>query len=261
MPPKVFLFAIGAVLVAVTALGQTVTISNTEQQSGFNGYTQGNDPSHNTALITTNPFNFTGQPQLSSISSISITLTIYDGDTGFGPNGLNDTPYPPDGINHGDDDDFINTLHLHLDGIETANVPSSGTATSPSLLLNGFNNRNESTGINENFITLTISGAPDNSAAILAALQDGTLLAQVFDAGFTDRNNSSQNSFVIPGYHYDDAAGAFDTSAPIFATLSITGLEAVPEPSSAALISLATVAAFGAAVLKRKQATKPRHLI
>src|SRR5437868_13188396 len=106
---KLVSLALAIVSCASVLCAQMVTISDTEQQSNFNGYTQGNDPSHNTAPITTNPFNFTGQSQLSSITSISITLTIFDGDTGFGSNGTDDTPYPPDEVTHGDDDDFINT--------------------------------------------------------------------------------------------------------------------------------------------------------
>ncbi|MFL6513681.1 MAG: hypothetical protein ACJ8M1_01515 [Chthoniobacterales bacterium] len=214
---------------------QTVTISDTEQQSGFNGYTQGNDPNHNTAPITANPFNFTGQTQLSSISSISITLTIFDGDTGLGPNATNDTPYPPDGTTHADDDDFVNTLHLHLNGIETANLPSSGTATPPALLLNGFSNWDPNTPVSQGFIRLTISGTPANATAILNSLQSGTIAAQLFDAGFADRSNSSQNTLALPAFQFNDMTGMFDTSMPIFATLSITGIP-VPEPSPVALL-------------------------
>src|SRR5436190_23285649 len=113
MARKLLTFA-GILLLCATLAGAQTTISNSQQQSNFNGYTQGNDPTHNTAPITTNPFDFAGAPQFSNISSISITLTIFDGDTGFGNNGMDDTPYPPDGVTHGDDDDFINTFHLHL---------------------------------------------------------------------------------------------------------------------------------------------------
>jgi hypothetical protein len=238
---RLSIIGLTAAIVCLTgsfALSQgTVTLSDTEQQSGFNGYTQGNDPGHNTAPITSNPFNFTGQTQLSSITSISITLTIFDGDTGLGPNGMNDTPYPPDGTTHADDDDFVNTLHLHLNGIETANVPGSGTATPPSMLLNGFNNWDPNTPVSQGFITRTITGTPDNAAAILNSLQTtGTISAQLFDAGFTDRNNSSQNTLAIPAFQFNDATGMFDTNEPIFATLSITGIP-IPEPSSIQLIA------------------------
>ena len=227
---------IGACLLSGAVVAQqTVTISDTEQQSGFNGYTQGNDPNHNTAAITANPFDFTGQTQLSSISSISITLTIFDGDTGLGTNGINETPYPPDGTTHGDDDDFVNTLHLHLNGIETANVPASGTTAPPSLLLNGFSNWDPNTPISQGFIRLTLTGTPDNAAAILSSLQNGTIAAQLFDAGFTDRTNSSQNTLAIPAFEFNDMTGMFDPSKPIFATLSITGMP-IPEPSPITLL-------------------------
>jgi hypothetical protein len=228
----------------------TVTLSDSEQQSGFNGYTQGNDPTHNTAPITTNPFNFTGQTQFSSITSISLTLTIFDGDTGLGPNGVNDTPYPPDGTTHADDDDFVNTLHLHLNGIETANVPASGTAAPPSLLLNGFNNWDPNTPISQGFITRTVTGTPDNATAILNSLQSsGTISAQLFDAGFTDRSNSSQNTLALPAFQFNDATGMFDTNEPIFATLSITGVP-IPEPSGTQLVIAGVM--LGLAALARK---------
>jgi hypothetical protein len=232
---------------------QPVTISDTEQQSGFNGYTQGNDPNHNTASITTNPFNFTGQAQLSSISSVSITLTMFDGDTGLGQNGTNDTPYPPDGTTHGDDDDFINTLHLHLNGIETVNV---GAAPPPPLLLNGFNNWDPNTPVSQGFIRLTITGSPDNAADILSSLQNGTVNAQVFDAGFTDRTNSSQNTLAIPAFQFNDSTGSFDTSKPIFATLSITGVAAVPEPNAVALVIATGVVGSCVAVGRQRLARK-----
>ena len=223
---------------------QTLTLSDTEQQSNFNGYTQGNDPNHNTAPITTQPFHFTGQAQLASITSVSITLTIFDGDTGLGLNGIDDTPYPPDGTTHGDDDDFINTLHLRLDGIDTANVP--GSASPPaSLLLNGFNSYDPNTPIPQGFITRTITGMPDNAAAILAALQDGTLIAQIFDAGFTDRSNSSQNGFVVPSTQYQSAT-------PIFATLAITGTT-VPEPGTLTWIGAAAMGALGVMARQRRK--------
>jgi hypothetical protein len=107
-------------------------------------------------------------------------------------------------------------------------VPSSGTATPPSLLLNGFNNWDPNTPIQTGFISLTITGTPANIPALLGQLNsNGTLFAEVFDAGFTDRTNSSQNAFVIPSTQ-------FQSSTQIFATLSITGV-AVPEPSAALL--------------------------
>lgn len=192
---------------------QGVTISNTQLQSNFNGGTGAGQ----TASIAANPFDFTGQPQLLNIQTISITMTMIDGDTGLGANGVVDTPYPPDGNQYADDDFDANSLSLQLDGINLA----------PQLLLNGFNNYDPSTPLAaSDFVTLTITGTPSASqtAAILAALQDGTLLANVLDA--TGASNS--NGFEIPNTQIDHAT-------QIFTTLSITGT-AVPEPATFVLL-------------------------
>ena len=203
--------ALGATMSILPVQG--VTISNTQLQSNFNGGTGAGQ----TASIAANPFDFTGQPQLLNIQTISITMTMIDGDTGLGANGVVDTPYPPDGNQFGDDDFDVNSLSLQLDGINLA----------PQLLLNGFNNYDPSTPLAaSDFVTLTITGTPSASqtAAILAALQDGTLLANVLDA--TGASNS--NGFEIPNTQIDHAT-------QIFTTLSITGT-AVPEPATFVLL-------------------------
>lgn len=203
--------ALGATMSILPVQG--VTISNTQLQSNFNGGTGAGQ----IAPIAANPFNFTGQPQLLNIQTISITMTMIDGDTGLGPNGVVDTPYPPDGNQFGDDDFDVNSLSLQLDGINLA----------PELLLNGFNSYDPSAPLAaSDFVTLTLTGTPSASeaAAILTALQDGTLVANVLDA--TGVPNS--NGFEVPNTQIDH-------TTQIFTTLSITGT-AVPEPATFALL-------------------------
>jgi hypothetical protein len=206
-----------------------VTISSTVLQSNFNGATGAGE----TAPIAATAFDFTGQQQLSNIQSISITFTVIDGDTGLGPNGMNDTPFPPDGNQHGDDDFDVNSWTLRLDMIDVG----------PNLLLNGFNSYDNSQPLAaSDFVTRTITGAPANAAAILAALQgDQQLVAQVFDS----TGISMSNGFEIPNTEIDH-------STPLSATLSITGT-AIPEPS---VTSLLIIAAGFISASKLKQITK-----
>ncbi|HJT81967.1 MAG TPA: PEP-CTERM sorting domain-containing protein [Chthoniobacterales bacterium] len=210
---KVLAGLFAALLTAQVSLAQT-TITSTQLQSNFNGGTGAGQ----SAPITAAPFDFSSQPQLLSIDSISLTFTMIDGDTGFGPNGINDTPYPPDGNPHGDDDFDVNSLSLRLDGIDP------GT----NFLLNGFTSF-ESPLDSGDFVTVTFTGAPSNSAALLGALQDGFISATVFDS--TGVANS--NGFQIPNTE-------FDHSTPLNASLSFTGTP-VPEP--------ATILLFGAGAL------------
>lgn len=213
-----------AALASICAIGsaEAVTITSQVLQSNFNGATGAGQ----TAPIGASSFNFASQPQLLDIQSISITLTLIDGDTGLGPNGLNETPYPPDGATHGDDDFDVNSLSLQLDGIDLA----------ANLLLNGFNNYDTNFALSaSDFVTLTITGTPSASqaAALLTALQDGQLSAFVLDS--TGLANS--NGFQIPNT-------LIDRTTPLYTTLSITGT-AIPEPSTFALLGLvAAVAIF-----------------
>lgn len=205
-----------AMVAMSAAAAPGITISSQVLQSNFNGATGAGQ----TAAIGANPFDFSAQPQLLDIQSISITLTIIDGDTGLGPNGIVDTPYPPDGSAHGDDDFDVNSLSLQLDGVDLA----------ASLLLNGFNNYDSSMALTAgDFVTLTITGTPTaaQASAILTALQDGQLSAFVLDS--TGIANS--NGFQIPNT-------LIDRTTPLFATLSLTGT-AIPEPSSMALMLVA----------------------
>ena len=215
--------AFTALLAAVDFAHAQTTISSMQLQSNFNGGTG----SGQSAPITASAFDFTSQPQLLSIDSISITLTIIDGDTGFGPNGTNDTPYPPDGDPHGDDDFDVNSLSLRLDGIDP------GT----NFLLNGFTSFQDPLDASD-FVTVTFTGAPANSAALLGALQDGSVTASVFDS--TGVANS--NGFQIPNTE-------FDHSTPLFATLSFTG---TPIPEASTMV-LAAAGALLAVISRRRR--------
>lgn len=201
----------GALLLSAAVQAQ-VTISSTFLQSNFNGGIGTGE----TAAIAASAFDFTGQSQLLSISSISITLTMIDGDTGLGANGLNETPFPPpgDGTEFGDDDFDVNSFTLRLDGIYAGQ----------NLLLNGFDSYDDTTEFGQkDFITRTITGSPENMSALLAALQDGLLSATVYDSTGISRSNG----LVIPNTQ-------FDRITPAYTTLSITGMP-IPEPSSLAL--------------------------
>ncbi len=196
------------------AHAQTVTITSTQQQSNFNGGIGAGE----TAAITAAAFDFGSQPKLMSIDSITITLTVFDGDTGLGPNGLVDTPYPPPGddVQYGDDDFDVNSFSLVLDGINLGQ----------SFLLNGLDSKVDpnTPPSQADFVTRTITGNASDMNALLLALQDGFLTASIFDS----TGLSKSNGIVIPGHD-------FQSTNPIFATLSITGTP-IPEPSTSALL-------------------------
>ena len=224
----------GVIALACASLGfaQTVTITSTQQQSDFNGGIGAGE----TAAITASAFDFASQPKLMSIDSITLTLTVFDGDTGLGPNGVVDTPYPPPGddTQYGDDDFDVNSFSLVLDGINLGQ----------SFLLNGFDSKvdpNEPPS-QADFVTRTITGNASDMNALLLALQDGLLTASILDS----TGDSRSNGIVIPGHD-------FHSSNPIFATLSITGT-AIPEPSSSALILATSLLAAGVFYLQKHRA-------
>ena len=231
--------ALGALLGVATlgcsclAQSQTVTITATQQQSNFNGGIGAGE----TAAITAAAFNFGSQPRLTSIDSITITLTVFDGDTGLGPNGIVDTPYPPPGddTQYGDDDFDVNSFSLVLDGINLGQ----------SFLLNGFDSKADpdTPPSQADFVTRTITGNASDMNALLLALQDGSLTASIFDS----TGDSKSNGIVIPGHD-------FNSTNPIFATLSITGTP-IPEPSTSALITGGL--SLAAAVFSRRRHRGP----
>ncbi len=189
----------------------TATVTNTQLQSNFNGATGAGQ----TAAIAANPFAFSSLPAFTSITSVSITFTVIDGDTGLGSNGVDDTPYPPpgDGTQYGDDDFDVNSWTLELNGINLGQ----------NLLLNGYNAYDNSHPVQaSDFVTVTTTGTPANAAALLAALKTGSLTALVYDS----TGVSQSNGFLIPNT-------LIDHTTPLNATLSLTGT-VVPEPSASA---------------------------
>ena len=205
MQSRILLAILASAALIHSSYGQSITISDDARQSGFSGDVFGPTPPANggaTAPINADgstaqpadPFTFIGVGAFTSIDSISITLTIFDGNTG-----------------PGEADE--NALTLALDGIDTG------------IALNGFLGGEE--------ITLTISGTPNNAAAILAALQaDGMLNARIFDS--TGSAVLAQNDLTVPA---SDVGGD-----PYLTTLSITQ---VPEPGTVGLVGAGLMLVVG----------------
>ncbi|MEY2541672.1 MAG: serralysin [Verrucomicrobiota bacterium] len=167
----------------LTTSGQT--ISSTVAQSGAfdsgiggpgtNGSSGMNDPVPITGTTlngitnpSANPYDFTGQNYagLSSIDNIQVTLTVFDGNSGFS----------------GPVEDFdFNNLTFGLAGFDTG------------IKLNGFS----SASIDGSDITLTFfSSSISNAPQILAVLQaTGTLTGSIIDAtGLPDSNGMTLSS-------------------------------------------------------------------
>jgi hypothetical protein len=152
-----------------------------------------------TAIAQPYDFAAQGYANLTSIDSISVMLTVNNGMSGVG-------------------EVDENNLTLALDGIDTG------------IKLNGF--------LGNQLVTLTLSGAPNNGAAILAALQaDGQLVGSIIDAA------PGNNAFV-------GLTGVLDTALDITGTLSNGGGPA-PVPLPAAVL-LAPLGAAGATRLARR---------
>ena len=201
---------LGLMAARPTALcaGMMATVSNTQLQSNFNGATGAGQ----TAPIAAQAFTFSALPAFTDIVSVSITFTVIDGDTGLGPNGIDDTPYPPpgDGTQYGDDDFDVNSWTLELNGINLGK----------GLLLNGYNAYDNSKPLAESdFVTVTTTGSPANAGALLTALDTGALSALIYDS----TGASQSNGFEVPNTE-------IDRTTPLYATLSITG-DVVPEPA------------------------------
>ena len=162
--------AVGAM--AWSASAAPITLTSTVDQSGQTVVQGGGSY----PLTGASPYDYTAQPyaQLVSIDSITVTLTISDGDSGPGEFDFND-------------------LTLGLDGINTG------------LKLNNF--------LNNNIVTQTLSQLPvPLQAQILAALQaDGKLVGTVIDSdadgqltapdfiGFPSANGNIQTTLDIAG--------------------------------------------------------------
>ena len=185
---------------ASTASAATLTVSATTAQSGFAGTTLPDTP------LTDGAYDFAGQNfnQLISIDTISITLTVNDGDTGLGE------------IDH-------NNWHLALDGIDTG------------LVLNGFSANN--------IVTLTLNN-PNNSGALLAALQsDGMLVGSIIDA-----DTQTPNFIALPGL--------IDTTLDLTGTLRDNGGGPNPIPLPAAALVAPLAAGVAGAFARRFRKTR-----
>lgn len=154
------------------------------------------------------PYDFTSQGygSLVSLDGLSVMLTLNNGQTGAGE--LDE-----------------NNLTLALDGIDTG------------IKLNGF--------LANNLVTLTLTGAPANAAAILAALQaDGKLVGSIVDSA------PGNNGFVgLPG--------VLDTSLDLTGTVrdgNGGGPNPVPLPAAVLLAPLGAAAATR--VARRLRAVK-----
>ena len=149
--------ALATIAAAGTASAAQITISSVVPQSGHADFTLANTP----LTGASNPYDFAGMDyaSLTSIDSITVTLTVQDGDT------------VPETI------DFDNWT-LALDGIDTG------------LKLNGFPG-------NVAILTQTLTqDSPANASALLAALQtDGQLIGSIIDSDPGD--NSITLPFVI----------------------------------------------------------------
>jgi hypothetical protein len=144
---------------------------------GTNGSSGTNDPVAITGTTlngitnpTANPYDFTGQnfAGLSSIDNIQVTLTVFDGNSGF-----SGTPA---------DFDF-NNLSFGLAGFDTG------------IKLNGFS----AASIDGSDITLTFSSSSiSNAPQILAVLQaTGTLTGSIIDA----TGNPDSNGMTLSSQH------------------------------------------------------------
>ncbi len=139
----------------LSASAAPVTISALNQENGvFYNQTTGGNYGFTSGL----GFDFTGQSNLTTLTDITVTLTIADGDSDIGE------------FDHGN-------LFLTLDGINTG------------LVLDGFTGSAQ-------IVTLTLNVTnPGTAAAILLALADGKLTGGVLD---TDADGPAGNTIGFP---------------------------------------------------------------
>ncbi len=237
--------------VLTSAVQQSGATDNTSANAvpGTNGSSGQGDPVAITGSSTTgptgtvtdpagNPWTFSSAQvsSLQSISAISITMTVFDGDSGSNQS------------NPGGNFDFNNlTLGLGLPGVLTT---AGGQMVDTGIHLNGF----DSALINGSDITLTITGSVSNgtlsssaAAALLSLLQSpayqGSLSGLILDStGLPNTNGMTLSSTYAT-------------------TLTITGA-AVPEPGTTALLISGLL--FGSGVFWRKKKSavlKPTFLL
>jgi len=248
---KLIYLSVFALSIAVLAPAHGLTITSAVTQSGAkndgavggigtNGASGQNDPVPITGTITStgapngtvinpagNPYTFSAAQynQLQTINSISVTLTVFDGDSGNNQTG---------GANF----DLNNlTLGLGAPGVLTT---AGGQMIDTGIKLNGF----DSAIVNGSDITLTLTGSigagtlnPSTAAAVLALLQSPT-------------SNGQLSGLILDSTGAPDSNG-MTLSENFSTTLSITGT-AVPEPSSIALLGFGTMSAGGMLVRRRK---------
>ena len=219
----------GQVLVSAVSESGAVDNSSANAIPGTNGSSGQGDPVAITGTSTSGPTgtvtNPAGNPwtfssaqvsTLQSITAISITLTIFDGDSGANQSNPN--------ANF----DFNNlTLGLGLPGVLTT---AGGQMVDTGIKLNGF----DSALINGSDITLTITGSVSNgtlstsaAAALLSLLHSPSYQGQLSGLVLDSTGLPNTNGMTLPS-----------TSA---ATLTITGV-AVPEPGTSSLVIVALVA-------------------
>jgi len=167
-----------ALLAAKSASAAPVIISSTVAQSGFNGTSTASNP------LTSTHWDFTGQQYnlLTDITSISVTLTVTDGDTDLG-----------------DFDEGRWTLAL--DGWDTG------------LVLDGFSGAAQ-------IVTLTLTANPALSATILAALQsDAQLAGSIIDHTAGDNEfvlpSRITTTLDITGNISDSTGGGGPSNVPL----------------------------------------------
>jgi hypothetical protein len=240
---------LASILLATTAAQAQLITSSVAQSGakndsstpgiGTNGASGQNDPVPITGTSTAtpngtvtdpagNPWTFSAAQynQFQSITSISVTLTVFDGDSGANQS------------NPAANFDFNNlTLGLGVPGVLTT---AGGQLIDTGIKLNGF----DSALVNGSDITLTLTGAVANNtlssataAAVLALLKSPA--------------SGGQLSGLIL-----DSTGAVDSNGMILSngfstTLSITAT-AVPEPGTMTLLSFGALCNIGLA-LRRKR--------
>jgi len=251
---KILPLIIASIIYATTAKAQVLT--SAVQQSGAtndssatgigtNGASGQNDPVAITGTITStgapagtvinpagNPWTFSSAQvnSLQSINSISITMTLFDGDSGSNQS------------NPGGNFDFNNlTLGLGLPGILTT---SGGQLIDTGIHLNGF----DSALINGSDITLTITGSVANgtlsssaASALLSLLQSPSYQGQLSGLILDATGAPDSNGMTVP--------------SNFSATLSITGAP-VPEPATTSLLFSAAI--FGGFIYLRRRPLKIR---